>query len=238
MSKPSAPSTGRTWVKLAALVAVLVVAFLVARSAGLFEADAAARAADRIREIPRTPLTAGGFVVAYMVIASLGLPATILTLAGGAIFGVGLGSLLNWLGATLGATGAYLLARSLGMDAVRRLLRGNADVLDRVTARHGFASVFRLRLLPVVPFNAFSFACGLAGVQLRGYILGTALGIIPGTVIYTYFADALLSGAGEARGTAFTRVAIAGALLIALSFLPKLFGVRGVEAATDSKPAD
>lgn len=234
--QPAAPAAppGRAWIKLVALVVVLGGAYWAARAAGLFEADAAARAAERIREIPRTPLTAGGFILTYAVIASLGLPATVMTLAGGAIFGFGLGSLLNWIGASIGAVGAYLLARSLGKDAVRGLLRGNASVLDRVTARHGFASVLRLRLLPIVPFNAFSFACGLAGVQLRGYALGTALGIIPGTMVYTYFADALLTGAGEARGAAFTRVAIAGALLVALSFLPKLFGRRGADAPVEA----
>ncbi len=231
MPDQPAPAPRRAWIKLAILVLVLGAAFVAARVGGLFEADAAARAAERIRDIPRTPLTAGGFVLAYAVIASFGLPATIMTLAGGAIFGFGLGSLLNWAGASLGAVGAYLLARTLGTEAVRRLLRGSAGVLDRVTARHGFASVLRLRLLPVVPFNAFSFACGLAGVQLRGYALGTTLGIIPGTLVYTYFADALLTGAGEARGAAFTRVAIAGVLLVALSFLPRLFARGDPDAA-------
>jgi uncharacterized membrane protein YdjX (TVP38/TMEM64 family) len=210
------------YIKLAVLVAVLGGAVLVARWAGLeryTDLGALAGAVRRAREVPFAPLL---FVVAYAVIAAFGLPALALTLAGGAIFGVGLGLALNWAGATLGAVGGYLLARALGRDAVSRLLGRHASRLDQLASAHGFATIFRLRLIPVVPFNALNFGAGLAGVPLRAYAAGTALGIVPGTFVYTYFADSLLGGAAGARQQALVRVAIAGALLVLLSFVPLL----------------
>lgn len=206
--------------KLALLAAIVGAAVLAARWAGLSrftELEALAGAVRDVRELPFAPLL---FVAVYAAIAAFGLPALALTLAGGAIFGLGWGTLLNWLGATLGALGGYLLARSLGRDAVTRLLGAHAARLDRLATAHGFGAILRLRLLPIVPFNALNFAAGVAGVPLRAYVLGTALGIVPGTFVYTYFADSLLAGAAGAREQALLRVAVAGALLVLLSFLP------------------
>jgi len=175
-----------------------------------------------VRELRGTPGVAPGFVVAYAIAAGLGLPGSVFTLAGGALFGTLLGTLLNWIGATIGATIAYLIARSLGRDAVRKLLGKHAGALDRAVADGGFANLLRLRLIPIVPFNALNFGAGLAGVPLRSYVLATALGILPGTAVYTFFADALLSGAAGARQDALVRVGIAGGLLVLLSFVPAL----------------
>ena len=211
--------------RLAVLVALVGAAALVAWRLGLFELRDPQRLAAAVRRVRTMPAAAPLFVAVYAAVAAFGLPATPLTLAGGAIFGTALGSLLNWLGATLGATGSFLLARHLGRDAFRRLLGRWGDQLDRLDAlgeRRGFATVLRLRLIPVVPFNVLSFAAGLAGVGLRAFVAATALGIIPGTVIYTYFADSLLAGVEGASRQAFARVAAAAALLLALSFVPSL----------------
>ena len=208
--------------KLALLAAVIAGAVLAARWAGLgryTDLETLAGAVRQARDLPFAPLL---FVAAYAVIATFGLPALALTLAGGAIFGVGLGFALNWAGATLGAVGGYLLARALGREAVGRLLGRHAERLDALASAHGFATIFRLRLIPVVPFNVLNFAAGLAGVPLRAYTAGTALGIVPASFVYTYFADSLLGGAEGAREQALLRVAIAGGLLVLLSFLPLL----------------
>ena len=189
---------------------------------GLFELGEAGRLAgaiERVREVPALPIL---FVLGYALAAGVGLPATAFTLAGGAIFGTLLGSLLNWLGAMLGALTAYALARQLGSGAVRSLLGRHAGKLDSLTGRTGFATLLRLRLVPIVPFNALNFAAGLAPVPIRAYALATAIGILPGTVVYTYFADSLVAGVTGARNRALLHVAIAGALLIAISFGPAL----------------
>jgi len=216
------PRRGRGYVRLAAFVAILAAAGYAAYRLGAFELGDPQRFGDvirRSRDVPALPVL---FVLAYVIATVFGVPGTVFTLAGGAVFGIVLGSILNWTGATLGAVGAYTLARQLGSDAVRDLLGRRATALDTLTSKVGFATLFRLRLIPVVPFNALNFAAGLVPVPFRAYVLSTALGIIPGTVVYTYFADSLVAGVTGARDRAFLHVAIAGALLIALSFVPTL----------------
>lgn len=204
------------------LVALLALAVWGAQRLGLFELGDRGRLADaiaRVRDVPALPLL---FVLAYAVASGTGLPATAFTLAGGAIFGTVVGSLLNWVGAMLGAIVAYVLSRQLGSGAARKLLGRHAGKLDSLTERTGFTALLRLRLIPIVPFNALNFAAGLARVPFRSFVLSTAIGIVPGTVIYTYFADSLIVGATGARSRALLHVAIAGVLLIALSFGPAL----------------
>lgn len=197
-------------------------AFLITRAVDRFPLGDPRSTAESIRSLRAHPYVAPGFVAAYVVATALALPGSALTIAGGAIFGFEQGVALNWLGATLGATLAFLLARGLGLDAVRRILGSRADRLERLTGTHGFVTVLRLRLIPLVPFNLLNFAAGLAGIRLRDYVFGTMLGLIPGTIVYTYFADALLAGITEARRTALLRLLLAGAALVALSFVPTL----------------
>lgn len=219
MNTPTA-SRRSSWIRLGLLVGVLTLVGLGAWRAGLFELrDPAAlmAAVENARSLPYIHVI---FVLAYIVVATFGLPATPFTLAGGILFGTGLGSILNWTGATLGATGTYLLARLLGGDALRGLLGANAARLDLFTGDAGFSTLFRLRLLPVIPFNALSLTAALSGIAIRPYVAATALGILPGTVIYTYFAGSLVGGVSGASASARTNLIVASVLLLALSFLP------------------
>jgi uncharacterized membrane protein YdjX (TVP38/TMEM64 family) len=213
---------GHAYVRLAVLAAVLAAAGYAAYRLGIFELRDPERLGDAIRRAKDVPALPVLFVLGYAIATVFALPGTVFTLAGGAIFGTVLGSLLNWTGATLGALGAYALARRLGSDAVRKVLGRHVDALNALTSRADFATLFRLRLIPVVPFNALNFAAGLAPAPLRAYALSTALGIIPGTVVYTYFADSLVAGVTGARQRALVHLVIAGAMLIGVSFVPAL----------------
>ncbi len=232
------PSGSRraTLVRVAVLTALIAAAVLVAWRLGLFGLRDPARLAAAVRRARGVRAIMPLFVAVYAIVATFGLPATPFTLAGGAIFGTVLGSVLNWCGAMLGAMGAFLLANGLGRDALRRLLGSKADKLDGLVERGGFATIFRLRLLPVVPFNLLSFAAGLAGVPLRAYLLGSALGIVPGTVVYTYFADSLIAGAQGASRAALLKVGIAAVLLLALSFAPTV--VRRLQHSSPHRAGD
>ncbi|MDQ8171514.1 MAG: DUF547 domain-containing protein [Gemmatimonadota bacterium] len=208
--------------RLALFLVVLVATWSVARALGFQEYIRPERLGAMVRDARAVPWAAPAFVLLYAVVATVGLPGLPLTLAGGAIFGLAGGIGLTWIGATIGATGAFVLARTLGGDALRALLGARAGTLDRFTGDGAFGTILRLRLLPVVPFNALNFGAGLAGVRLMPYVAATAIGIVPGTSVYTYFADALLAGADGARETAYARLAIASLLLLALSYAPAL----------------
>jgi uncharacterized membrane protein YdjX (TVP38/TMEM64 family) len=221
---PAATATPRSTglIRLALFAAVLVVAWLVARQTGLLAYADPARLQGAIAEARGSRFAVPGFIALYAIVAGFGLPGTPLTLAGGALFGTVAGTACNWVGATLGATMAFLLARALGKDALTSLLGKRAAGLDKVAGSSGFWALLRLRLIPVMPFNALNFGSGFTGISLRDYVLATAIGILPGTAVYTSFADALLAGASGARESALVRVAIAGGLLLLLSFVPTL----------------
>lgn len=225
------PSRRSSILRLSALALVLVLVGLLAARTGLLDLrdpESLRAAIDRARAVPYIGVV---FVLTYVVVATFGLPATPFTLAGGILFGVGLGAGLNWLGATLGATGTYVLARAVGGDALRGLLGSQSARLDLLAGSRGFGTLLRLRLLPVIPFNALSLTAALSGIPLRPYVAATGLGILPGTIIYTYFAGSLVEGVSGASGTARTNLIIASVLLLLLSFLPAI--VRRVRGRTD-----
>jgi uncharacterized membrane protein YdjX (TVP38/TMEM64 family) len=221
-ARAPAPSPDRRIFRLLALAVVLGGAFLLVRQLGWFDADRAPALVAEVRGASSHPLAAPAFVLIYALATVLALPGSVLTLVGGAVFGFGYGVLLNWTGAMLGALGAYAVGRTLGYSAVASLLGARMRMVERAVQTHGLLALLRLRLIPLVPFNVLNYGAALTGVRAKDYALATGLGIIPGTVVYTYFADALVAGATEARRDAFVRLAIAGALLILLSFLPAL----------------
>ncbi len=234
-----APNRRRSFLRLAILALVLLAVGIAAARSGLLDLRDSATLLATIERAREVPLVHVVFVLTYIVVATFGLPATPFTLAGGILFGTGLGSVLNWLGATIGATGTYLLARLVGGDALRGLLGGQAARLDLLAGKRGFSTLFRLRLLPVIPFNALSFTAALSGIGIRPYVAATGLGILPGTIIYTYFAGSLVSGVSGATGTARLNLIIASVLLLALSFLPTLITrLRGRTAPLVDAPVD
>jgi uncharacterized membrane protein YdjX (TVP38/TMEM64 family) len=207
-------------IRLGVLALLLVAVWWVARATGVLANADPARLQEAITQARGSRFAVPGFIALYAIVAGFGLPGTPLTLAGGALFGTVLGTACNWVGATIGATIAFVLARTLGKDAVQSLLGKRAAGLDKLSGSNGFWALLRLRLIPVMPFNALNFGSGFTGISMREYVLATAIGILPGTAIYTSFADALLAGASGARESALLRVAIAGGLLLALSFVP------------------
>jgi uncharacterized membrane protein YdjX (TVP38/TMEM64 family) len=214
-------ATVKASAKLGLLIAILVATFVVAHHLELTHGGISTLA-QRARALREAPYAIPLFLAIYAVAGTLGVPGSILTLTGGAVFGFELGTLLNWLGASISAIGGYWLARALGRDAVERIGGRKIYALEKLADAHAFSTVLRLRLIPVLPFNALNFACGLVGLDFASYAAGTMIGDLPVTAAYTYFADALLSGVAGARRTALLHASVAGALLIALSFLPGL----------------
>ncbi|MEX0979493.1 MAG: VTT domain-containing protein [Gemmatimonadota bacterium] len=217
------PATGeRPYLKLLALAALIMGGVALARftpAGDYLTREGVGAGIETLRGSAWAPLV---FVAVYAGAVALAIPGTILTLAGGALFGVFWGSVLNSIGANIGANFAFLIGRFLGRGGVARLLGSRIDRLDRATEDKGFQGLLTLRLIPVVPFNALNFGSGLTAISWPKYALATAIGILPGTVVYTFFADALLQGSQEASREAFLRVLLAGGLLILLSLLPSI----------------
>lgn len=132
------------------------------------------------------------YVLGYAAIVALSIPgAVIMTLAGGFLFGVALGATLTVLGATLGATILFLIARSAAGDFLRRRAGPFLAKMSDGFSKDGFFYLLFLRLVPAFPFWAVNLAPALFGMQLAPFVIATALGIIPGTVVFTAFGASL-----------------------------------------------
>ena len=142
------------------------------------------------------------FVLLYIVAAVLFVPGSALTLGAGALFGVGLGSALVSLGATLGATAAFLVGRYFARDWVAKKIEGNTAfaAIDRAVAAEGWKIVGLTRLSPAFPFSLLNYAFGLTRVSLRDYVLASWIGMMPGTVMYVYLGS-LARAAGDRQRT-------------------------------------
>ncbi len=206
--------------RLALLVVTLVAVGAIARltpAASMLSLDGLMNG---VRSLQATAWAPFVFVLVYVTTTALGLPGSVVTIVGGVVFGFGWGALYNSIGANIGASAAFGLARMLGRDGVERIVGKRIQRLNNAMVRHGFIGLLALRLIPLVPFNALNFGSGLTRLRWREYIIATMVGILPGTLVYTFFADALVRGSTEASGAAMVRVWIAGALLLALSLLP------------------
>src|SRR5437867_10314444 len=143
------------------------------------------------------------FVGLYVVATVLFVPGSVLTLGAGAVFGVALGSVCVSIGATLGATAAFLVGRYLARDAIARKIEKHEKfaTIDRAVADEGWKIVFLTRLSPVFPFTLLNYAFGLTRVKLSHYVLASWLGMIPGTVMYVYLGSLVNVGTAHRQRT-------------------------------------
>ncbi|MGB5713173.1 MAG: TVP38/TMEM64 family protein [Waterburya sp.] len=128
------------------------------------------------------------FICIYAVGTVAFFPGSILTLGGGAIFGLFLGSLYVFIGATIGATLAFLVGRYIARGWVSKKIAGNKKfaAIDKAVGKEGFKIVALTRLSPIFPFNLLNYGLGVTGVSLKDYVLAS-IGMIPGTIMYVYF---------------------------------------------------
>ncbi len=132
------------------------------------------------------------FIAAYVLAVALSLPGAIwLTIVGGFLFGVVAGTLYNVLAATLGACAVFLAARYVVGDALRARAGPGIRKLEAGFRKHALSYLLTLRLVPVVPFWLVNLVPALLGVPFRTFLIGTAIGIIPGSIVYTLVGNGL-----------------------------------------------
>jgi len=128
------------------------------------------------------------YVAGYVVATVLLVPGSVVTLAGGFLFGLVLGVIVVSAGSLLGATCAFLIGRFFARDWVAERIAGlpKFRALYRATANDGFTIVLLARLSPLFPFNLLNYGLGLTAVSLRHYFLASWIGMLPGTILYVY----------------------------------------------------
>jgi uncharacterized membrane protein YdjX (TVP38/TMEM64 family) len=171
-------------------------------------------------------LAAAAFIALYAATTLLSLPVgAVLTIAGGFLFGVTLGTLYVVIGATVGATAIFLVARGALGDLFRAKAGPFIQRMEAGFRENAFSYMLVLRLIPLFPFFIVNLVPAFLGVSLRSYVLGTLIGIVPGTLVFN------LAGAGLGsifdRGGAFTVESVLSPQIVAglvglslLSLLP------------------
>ena len=126
-----------------------------------------------------------GYFVIYVLVTALSLPgATLLTLAGGAVFGLWWGLLIISFASTIGATLAFLIARYLLRDWVSQHFGQRLKTVDDGIAREGAFYLFTLRLVPLFPFFLINLLLGLTAMKARTFYWVSQVGMLAGTVVY------------------------------------------------------
>ena len=158
------------------------------------------------------------FILIYALATLLFLPGSILTIAGGIFYGPILGTILNLIGATLGASGAFILARYSGQDWVEQRMGKKMRQLVSGIDKEGWRFVAWIRLVPLFPFVLANYALGLTRIPLLTSTIASFIFMLPGTAAYTLI--------GHAGGAALTEQSVPEQvrwLLIALAALATLF---------------
>ncbi|MFW5994630.1 MAG: TVP38/TMEM64 family protein [Spirochaetia bacterium] len=146
------------------------------------------------------------FVGMYVAVCVLVIPGSILTLGAGAVFGVIRGAIFTSVGATLGATVAFILGRTLMRDwiATKVARSPRLTAVDKAVEREGGKLVFLLRLSPLVPFSISNYVYGLTKIRLWQYVLASFVGMMPGILLYAYIGSLIRRvtelGAGAGGG--------------------------------------
>ena len=173
------------------------------------------------------------FILGYAVAAVAFVPGSLLTLAAGAIFGLVKGTIYTLIGATLGASAAFLVARYVARRAIERKIAGNAKfaAIDKAVEREGFKIVALLRLSPIFPFNLLNYSLGLTKVGFLQYFAASIF-MLPGTLLYVYYGKAAgslaaLAGGGQtSKGTGSWVLLGVGlvATIVVTTFVTRLAG--------------
>jgi uncharacterized membrane protein YdjX (TVP38/TMEM64 family) len=168
------------------------------------------------------------YMAVYAAATVLFVPGSVITLAGGALFGPVWGTLYSLTGATVGASGAFFIARYLASDWVSSKATGwMKQIVDGVDAE-GWRFVAFARLMPLFPFNLLNYVLGLTRISPLQYVVATYVFMLPGALAYTYlgYAGREALGGGE---DLLRKGLLALALLAVVAFLPRL--IRRVRKA-------
>lgn len=210
MTETAENNGSKAWVKALVFVLILVAAFLAVRYTPLGEMTSEERIRASlmdIRGIWWTPLV---LLVLYAIVAPTGISMFPLTIAGAA-FGPIAGSLLNTLGIIIGAFTAFVVARALGRDFVVKVTGDRFRKAERLLNRQGIWPLIQIRFMPV-PYPVVNFAAALSGVPLKRFMFASIIGLIPATLIHSYFIARLIYTNGAERaevGMTYAAVLIA-----------------------------
>jgi phosphatidylserine/phosphatidylglycerophosphate/cardiolipin synthase-like enzyme/uncharacterized membrane protein YdjX (TVP38/TMEM64 family) len=198
------------------LVAALALAWRFSPLGKELNVASLARAAAHAAQLPGAPAL---LLAGYVIAATLSVPITLLITVTGLVFGAWPGLAYAAVGTMVAAAATYWIGRWLGRDAVRRLAGARANRLSEHIGRRGVVAMAVLRLLPIAPFTIVNLVAGASHIGLRDYLIGTAIGMLPGIVLTVTFAHQLTAAFSHPGPGAFAWLAAIGIVLVGVSVL-------------------
>jgi len=129
------------------------------------------------------------YIILFTFVPLTFFPDSILAIGSGMCFGMLGGFIYTMIGAILGGTLSFFLAKILGHKILKKLVKNNLENLEHAIKNRGFLLVFVLRLIPLFPFDIISYAAGFSGVKFKEFALATFLGTIPGIFVFVNIGD-------------------------------------------------
>ena len=154
------------------------------------------------------------YVVLHVLLTLVPVSKNLLATVAGALFGMAGGIALSWVASMVSAVVGFLIARRLGRETVAQMTGPRIDRVEDVLQQQGLIAVVVARLTPVLPFTVVNYGAGVSAISRRDYVLGTAVGVLPGTVGYA----ALGASAGR-DATTFVVAGVVAAVLFVGSVL-------------------
>ncbi|GAA4404347.1 hypothetical protein GCM10023168_16880 [Fodinibacter luteus] len=159
------------------------------------------------------------YVVLHVLLTLVPVSKNLLAGVAGVLFGLAGGIALSWVASMVSAVVGFALARRLGREAVASMTGPRIDRVDGILRRQGLLAVVVARVTPVLPFTVVNYGAGVSAVTFRDFVLGTAIGIVPGTVGY--------AALGASAGRDATTFVVAGVFAVLLFVGSLLLGWRG-----------
>lgn len=169
------------------------------------------------------------YIAAYALITAIAVPGSaVLTIAGGFLFGIALGTVWVVIAATAGATALFLMARTVLGDALRKRAGPALKKMEAGFSENAFSYLLSLRLIPVFPFFLINIVPAFLGVGVRTYVVATLIGIIPGAFVFASIGAGLgsifdMMTDFTLKGALTPEVIIALVALSVLSLVPPLY---------------
>lgn len=158
------------------------------------------------------------YVALHVLLTLVPVSKNLLAGVAGALFGLVGGIALSWVASMISAVVTFAIARRLGRTAVASMTGPRIDRVEEIMRQQGLLAVIVARVTPVIPFTIVNYGAGITAVTSRDFVLGTAIGILPGTVGY--------AALGASAGRDATTFVLAGVMAVALFAGSLLLGWR------------
>lgn len=212
-------------IRFLTLLVIVATGFAVLRWTPLADQMTVERISELFDRLRGTWWAPAALIACYVLLCPLGVPASPLMITGGVVFGAVLGSVYNFVGLFLGGAAAYFMGRTLGRDFVLHLAGRRLKRVERAIARRGFWGLVGVRFLPL-PYPLVNFCAALVGVRPALFLTTTAIGLVPGVVLITYFASTLSKLAAQDRSGVYLQLLLASLLMLLITLVPQVLAGR------------